>query len=217
MTAFLHGYPLLDVVPYADDQREQWNLRARVMDNRSGRSGVTYDANVPIVGREFPWFLDGRAAIQSMLDFLALVKGRYQAFYMPTWHDDFMPTTHQWEYDSTTQMSTLRFQAFGYPDIARRMKRRQVALINNGVIDLAGFSEGLGLGVMHFGDNEDGTEYIRCSDSGLSGTLTPNTIVSFCPLVRLTNDKVEIEWWPHENKANVVLDVTEVIAEAPLI
>jgi len=200
----INGYPLWDWMPDAIEGKERWNLTSRVMNNSAGHSGISYDSAAPVVGRSYTWSVEGWENVEAMLDFLATVKGRYGAFYIPTWRDDFIPTDYTW-----TDGVTLAFEPFGFPDVFRRLKRRRVAFINNGVVDVRAIRE--------TGVDDDGNEYLYSDDGFERPMVNRNTIISLCPLVRLTADAVEIEWRPHDAQADVTFNVTEVIAEAPVI
>lgn len=201
----LHGYTLLDVAPNAREKTIKWDLTGRSMDNRAGLSGYGYDATQPIIEREFPWFCDGWAEIDEMMNFLETTNGRYQPFYLPTWQNDFEPIG-PWTIQGIGYR--LTFKPFGYPDIARRFKRRHIARIKDGSVNIYP-------GVQRFGTDDDGNEYVEVQ-AAATPAVDDKTIVCFVPLVRLTSDSTEIEWFPHEAKADVILNVTELIAEAPV-
>lgn len=202
----INGYPLLDVIPNAIDGKVDWDMLSKLTENRAGLSGYGYDANHPIIGRQFAWFCDGWSEIDAMLTFLDTAKGRYQAFYMPTWHRDLEPVSNTWAAVSGGYILTIK--PFGFPDIFRRLKRRRVAFINNGVVDVRALLE--------VGVDDNGNEYVFIAAVSPPAT-DDDTIISFCPLVRLSNDAVSIEWFPHEGKADITLSVTELVAEAPVI
>lgn len=200
------GLDVLEVAPNWDDAplNRDYSRSQVTVDSKLGPVEVIDKGGSPIVGQEFPYWLDTHPSITKFRAFVLRRFGRLNPFWIPTWDQDLVLALDVGAGDPSILIKSVFYTRFFFPNRARRM----LAFIP---IDGSGnvYRE-----VTGSVDNLDGTETLNLSSATGKNFTAGSTMISFLTLCRLANDSNSIKWDSSEH-AESLLDFQELPRELP--
>lgn len=180
------GFPVLTQAPnWVEDVEQPYLRKLAILDAGTGGLFVDEQGSGAVLMQSHRWLLDGRAEIDAFRRWLYARQGRLASFWLPSFALDLRVVDVIDAADTTIDVEHCGYTATVAEDIGRRDIRIEL---------------------------HDGTTYFRrvtdCSvvspeveritiNAALGAEVEPDQIrsVSFCDLVRLDGDAVEIAWW----------------------
>jgi hypothetical protein len=200
------GFDVLEIAPnWAEAPLSRdYNRSLVTIDPKIGPIEVIDKGGTPIVGQEFPWWLDTHPNITAFRAFVLRRFGQLVPFWIPTWDQDLVLFQDVGATDSGMRIKSEFYTRFFFPNPSRRF----VALIP---IDGSG---NVYRKITDAHDNGDGTENLTFD--ALPGKNFPKatTMVSFLTFARLAEDRISIKWDSAEH-AEALLSLLEVPREIP--
>jgi hypothetical protein len=186
------------------DREVQINRRVVQLATPGGRFGI----RAPSAGPRGVWpvvcEIDSLERIEAFWAWYDSVLGALMPFWLPTFQRDFVPIGTVADIDTAITILNRDFALYEFPDVARRsiglvrlgetiLKREIITAVNNG----------------------DGTETITLNEPfGVPFTQARANGLCYLLYVRLTDDKVQMDWWTHDI-ATVTFSVTELRDDIP--
>jgi hypothetical protein len=202
----VYGYDVLDVMPNAvQDRDNKYSRLLKSIDSVTGTFGQIDRSGVAI-GQPggFLWTMASREEIAAYRSWMALRKGRAQAFWLPTWQHDLVQADLLAAGSASLIVKPTGYTRFQFPHTARRYLCFSM---------LDGSSTRYCRRITNAQDN-GGSETLT-----LSSALFPDRIlqpgecmISFLHLVRLATDEPELVFHSRD-VAEVQLDCVEVPLE----
>jgi hypothetical protein len=200
------GFDVLEIAPnwaQAPLSRD-YNRSLVTIDPKIGPIEVIDKGGTPVVGQEFPWWLDTHPNITAFRAFILRRFGQLVPFWIPTWDQDLVLFQDVGATDSGMRIKSEFYTRFFFPNPSRRY----VALIP---------TDGSGnvyrkITAAH--DNGDGTENLTFDSFPGKNFPKATTMVSFLTFARLAEDKISIKWDSSEH-AESLLSLLEVPREIP--
>lgn len=189
MTTYL-GLPVLDVFPSRElDASETMDNYAVVVESKAGRFSPLYESTAHPWTRTFNWFCETRADLKNAQDFLDLLKGSYNAFWVPTWVSDFQMTADADAGDDAITVANTQ----------KTLRRPNIALITPTGMEFAAV------------DSYSGTA-LNLSAGIASDKIARTTLISYLQVVHLAVDEIEIDFI-NMVSAHLALPYTELVNE----
>ncbi len=209
MTSY-RGYDVYDgfLCDQGGDVAENLDRVARTVENPAGRFIVRHDAPAP--KRQQSGLLlwcDSRADIAALESFLAVRRGRYSPFWIPSWTSDMEFVSEALDGDGR-RVLTVRSSMIARSRIHSEGARDLVGITATGAF--VGAAR-----IVSAVDNADGTETITLDDTS-GASWASAAMISWMRFVRLTNDEVEIKWLAPD-RCTVTLDVTDAWEATPAL
>lgn len=199
------GFPVFEQSPnWISDLNRTYNRSLGVLDPKIGPIAVIDKGGTPVIGQDFPWYLESHAAVTRLRAFLLGQFGQLSPFWVPTWDQDLVLAQNVVSTDSGIRIASEFYTRFFFPSKARRY----LAFIP---------TDGSGnvyAKVTGAADNGDGTEILTLEAPTGKNFSKDTTQISFLTLARLASDESEIEWFSND-LAQSSLTFQEVPREVP--
>lgn len=198
------GFDLLDLTnPNREGSgRVTFNRLASMADNRTGKRTVDDRAGVAIPRHTFAWFARGKSEIAVLKSFIAARKGRAIPFWVPTYCRDLVLSRAITAGDGTIYVSNNGYTRYQYPYTSRQ----RIAIFSaDGSFIVRKITTAIEIST---------TEESLILDSNIPGNMSGDTLISFLPLCRLTDDDIAITWHNQE-LAEALFSFTEIPKETP--
>lgn len=203
--ATFKGFDVLEVSPnWNSDLNRTYDRSLAHLDPGAGPITVVDRGGSPVIGQEFPWWLDGHANVTAFRAFLLRRRGRQIPFWIPTWDQDLVLVEDVGSTDTAIRIASEFYTRFFFPNKARRY----LAFIPT---DGSGNVYAKITGSV---DEGDGTELLTLEAATGKNFSKSQTQVSFLTLARLDSDDVEIDWF-NSDQAQSTLQLREVPREVP--
>lgn len=179
---------LLQRPNWTEDVRQEWQRKLDMLDFRTGGLYVDDEAEGPLLLQSHRWLLDGRAEIHAFRQWLYARCGRWRAFWMPTWAQDFRVVA-----SIGSSATTIDVEHSGYTDqIDEDIGRRDIRIeLANGTVYYRRITQCV--------EVDGDTERLTINTAlGVNISAADVALVSFMHLVRLNADSVEINWWARD-------------------
>lgn len=198
------GFDLLDLTN-PDRQgtgRVSFNRLAVMADNKTGKRTMDDRSGVSIPRHSFQWFARGKAEIAALKGFIAARKGRAVPFWLPTYCRDLVLSRAIAANDGTIYVRNNGYTRYQFPYASRQ----RIALFNgDGSFIVREITTAIEIST---------TEESLVLDSDITSNMNGDTLISFLPLCRLTDDDIQITWHNLEF-AEAAFLFTEIPKETP--
>jgi hypothetical protein len=204
LTSF-KGFDVLEIGPnWESDLKRTYSRSLVILDPKIGPISSVDKGGTPLVGQEFPWWLQDHAAVTKFRAFLLARFGQLRPFWIPTWDQDLVLHQDVGSADTGILIDSEFYTRFFFPSKARQY----IAFIP---------TDGSGnvyRKITNAVDNGNGTELLTLESPTAKAFSKSQTQISFLTLARLASDDSEIEW-VNNDLAQANLQFQEVPREVP--